>query len=64
MICAAALTLRDTHGPALQFLDVAVAQGGVVLLRGASGSGKPHWWLQRCTAACRRFLMQNRLKTW
>ena len=43
MICTAALTLRYTQGPALQFPDVAVAQGGVVLLRGASGSGKSTW---------------------
>ena len=43
MICTAALTLRYTQGPALQFPDMTVAQGGVVLLRGASGSGKSTW---------------------
>jgi putative ABC transport system ATP-binding protein len=30
-------------GPALHFDDVAVAQGGTLLLRGASGSGKSTW---------------------
>ena len=43
MICTAALTSRYTHGPALQFPDMAVAQGGVVLLRGASGPDKSTW---------------------
>ena len=42
MICTAALTLRYTQGPALQFPNVAVVPGGVVLLRGVPGSGKPH----------------------
>lgn len=43
MIDTTALTYRYAQGPALQFPDVAVPQGGVVLLRGASGSGKSTW---------------------
>ena len=43
MICTAALAYRYANGPALQFPDVATAQGGVVLLRGPSGSGKSTW---------------------
>ena len=43
MIGATALTYRYAQGSALQFPDVAVPQGGVVLLRGASGSGKSTW---------------------
>ena len=43
MIGTTALTYRYAQGPALQFPDVAVPQGGVVLLRGASGSGKSTW---------------------
>ena len=30
-------------GPTLQFVDIDVPQGGVLLLRGASGSGKSTW---------------------
>ena len=43
MIGTTALAYRYANGPALQFPDVAVPQGGVVLLRGASGSGKSTW---------------------
>ena len=43
MIGTTALTYRYAQGPALQFPDVAVPQGGVVLLRGASGAGKSTW---------------------
>lgn len=43
MIGTTALAYRYVHGPALTFPDVAVSQGGVVLLRGASGSGKSTW---------------------
>lgn len=43
MIATTALAYRYANGPVLQFPDVAVPQGGVVLLRGASGSGKSTW---------------------
>ena len=43
MIATTALAYRYANGPALQFPDVAVPQGGVVLLRGASGAGKSTW---------------------
>ena len=43
MIATTALAYHYANGPALQFPDVAVPQGGVVLLRGASGSGKSTW---------------------
>jgi putative ABC transport system permease protein len=43
VISATALTCRFAHGPALQFLDRAVPQEGMVLLRGASGLVKSTW---------------------
>ena len=43
MIRTHQLAYRDKAGPMLQFVDVDVPQGGVLLLRGASGSGKSTW---------------------
>ena len=43
MIRTHQLAYRYTAGPVLQFDDVDVPQGGVLLLRGASGSGKSTW---------------------
>jgi putative ABC transport system ATP-binding protein len=37
------LVLRYPRGPALSFPDVAVPQGGTLLLQGRSGSGKSTW---------------------
>ena len=56
MISSRALQYRYADGPELRFDDVALPQGGVLLLRGASGSGKSTWlalaagalaWLRR-----------------
>jgi putative ABC transport system ATP-binding protein len=38
-----ALAYRYPQGPALAFPDVAVAQGGTLLLQGLSGAGKSTW---------------------
>ena len=43
MISTRALTYRYQSGPELFFADTEVVQGGVLLLRGASGSGKSTW---------------------
>lgn len=43
MIRTAGLSYRYPDATALQFADLAVAQGGVLLLSGASGSGKSTW---------------------
>jgi len=43
MISTRELVYRYAGGPELRFEDVDVAQGGVLLLRGASGSGKSTW---------------------
>ena len=43
MISSRQLAFRYPDGPALRFDDIDVVQGGVVLLRGASGSGKSTW---------------------
>ncbi len=43
MISTRQLAYRYANGPALCFDDMDVPQGGVVLLRGASGSGKSTW---------------------
>ena len=43
MISTRQLAYRYTSGPELRFADVDVAQGGTLLLRGASGSGKSTW---------------------
>jgi putative ABC transport system ATP-binding protein len=43
MISSRALQYRYANGPELRFDDVALPQGGVLLLRGASGSGKSTW---------------------
>ncbi len=43
MIRTHQLAYRYKAGPMLQFVDVDVPQGGVLLLRGASGSGKSTW---------------------
>ena len=43
MIRTRQLAYRYTGGPELRFDDVDVPQGGVLLLRGASGSGKSTW---------------------
>ncbi len=43
MIRTRQLAYRYASGPALRFPDVDVAQGGLLLLRGASGSGKSTW---------------------
>jgi len=43
MIRTRRLSYQYPHGPRLDFPDVEVAQGGVLLLRGSSGSGKSTW---------------------
>lgn len=43
MICTRSLAYHYAQGPALTFADVDVPQGGLLLLRGASGSGKSTW---------------------
>ena len=43
MIATSGLTYTFGQGAALGFADVNVAQGGTLLLRGASGSGKSTW---------------------
>lgn len=43
MISTRQLAYRYANGPELRFADVDVAQGGTLLLRGASGSGKSTW---------------------
>ena len=43
MISSRQLAFRHAGGPALGFDDVDVPQGGLLLLRGASGSGKSTW---------------------
>jgi putative ABC transport system ATP-binding protein len=43
VIHTAQLTYRYATGAELTFPDVAIAQGGVLLLRGPSGSGKSTW---------------------
>ena len=43
MISTKGLTYRYPGGPALEFDDVDVPQGAVLLLNGASGSGKSTW---------------------
>ncbi len=43
MISARGLACRYPHGSLISFLDVAVGQGEVLLLRGRSGSGKSSW---------------------
>ena len=43
MISTRQLAYRYASGPELCFDDVDVPQGGVLLLRGASGSGKSTW---------------------
>ncbi len=43
MISSRQLAYRYAEGPELRFDDVAVPQGGLLLLRGASGSGKSTW---------------------
>lgn len=43
MISTRQLVYRYAGGPELRFEDVDVAPGGVLLLRGASGSGKSTW---------------------
>jgi len=46
MISTRQLAYRYTGGSGLRFGDVDVAQGGMLLLRGASGSGKSTWLAQ------------------
>ena len=43
MISCRQLTYRYGAGPTLKFVDMDVAQGGVLVLSGASGSGKSTW---------------------
>jgi len=43
MIQTQALRFQYPNGPTLQFPDVAVAQGAVLLLKGPSGCGKSTW---------------------
>ena len=43
MIASRALQYRYAAGPLLAFPEVAVPQGGVLLLRGRSGAGKSTW---------------------
>ena len=43
LICTRQLSYQYAAGPALAFADLDVAQGGVVVLSGASGSGKSTW---------------------
>ena len=55
MISTRALQYQYADGPLLRFVDVELAQGGVLLLRGGSGAGKSTWLalaagLRRATA--------------
>ena len=43
MISTRQLAYKYLGGAEIRFEDMAVPQGGVVLLRGASGSGKSSW---------------------
>lgn len=43
MISSRQLIYRYANGPTLAFADLEVAQGGVLVLAGASGSGKSTW---------------------
>jgi len=43
LISSRQLSYRYANGPALDFADLEVAQGGVLVLGGASGSGKSTW---------------------
>ncbi len=43
MISTRQLSYRYPNGPAISFNDLDVSQGGVLLLSGASGSGKSTW---------------------
>ena len=43
MISTRQLSYRYANGPAIVFADLDLAQGGVLLLGGASGSGKSTW---------------------
>jgi len=43
LITSRQLSYRYVNGPALAFADLEVAQGGVLVLGGASGSGKSTW---------------------
>ena len=43
MISTRHLSYQYCNGPAIAFDDLAVPQGGVLLLKGASGSGKSTW---------------------
>ena len=43
MIRSCQLTYRYANGPTLAFADLHVVQGGVLVLGGASGSGKSTW---------------------
>ena len=43
MISTRQLAYRHPSGPSLKFADVELAAGGLLLLRGASGSGKSTW---------------------
>lgn len=43
MICCRGLRYQYRNGPDLRFADIDVEQGGVLLLRGQSGSGKSTW---------------------
>jgi putative ABC transport system ATP-binding protein len=43
LISSRQLSYRYANGPALAFADLEVAQGGVLVLGGASGSGKSTW---------------------
>ena len=43
MISTRQLAYQYASGPELRFDDIDVAQGGVLLLRGVSGSGKSTW---------------------
>ncbi|MBK9573026.1 MAG: ATP-binding cassette domain-containing protein [Rhodoferax sp.] len=43
MISSRALQYQYPQGPSLRFADVELTQGGVLLLRGGSGSGKSTW---------------------
>ena len=43
MICTLGLQVQMPGGPCIAFPDVDVPQGGVLLLRGPTGSGKSTW---------------------
>ena len=43
MIVSRSLAYRYVQGPLLQFPDIDLDQGGVLLLQGPSGSGKSTW---------------------